>query len=377
MLFGEKSILIWRMIYSRIQDINGYLVVMALVLSLCGIMNIHSATGGDRTLVACFHVALGLILMLSLAMMPVEWIMRISLPLYVIGVFLLIMVMFFGVSAKGAQRWLSLGFIRFQPSEMMKLAVPMVIAFALHHLHERKRWMQFPLALLVLTLPFLLIVKQPDLGTALLVAASGLLVIYLAGLPWKLIIGGAVLGALLTPIYWQYGMKDYQKHRVMTLIDPYNDPLGKGYHIIQSTIAIGSGGILGKGYQQGSQSQLDFLPEPHTDFAFAVWAEEWGFIGFLLLLVLNLLLVQQCLKCALQSYSLFGRLLAGSLGLTFFVYVFINTGMVSGILPVVGVPLPFISYGGTSALITFAMMGMILACGKPIKEADIIFRYHR
>lgn len=364
-----------REIFARFAGINIGLVVLAISLAIIGIVNIHSASAGTRTLAAIFHMGLGIGLMFGFASVPIRWLERLAVPLYLFGLFLLVMVALFGDVAKGARRWLDLGFIRFQPSEIMKIAVPMVVAFALHHLHEKKQWMQYPLSFVLLLLPFVLIAKQPDLGTAILVAASGFFVIFLAGLPWKWIGSGVIVAILSVPLYWQYGMKAYQKDRVMTLLDPTTDPLGKGYHTIQSMIAIGSGGILGKGYRQGTQSQLEFLPEPHTDFAFAVVAEEWGFLGFLSLLVLNILLIRQCLINTSLAYNQFTQTLCGALSFTYFIYLFINIGMVSGILPVVGVPLPFISYGGTSALITFAMMGIILACGKPMQEARLFNVY--
>lgn len=356
----------------RLTQINWNIVILATILSIIGILNVHSATDGEKTLTSIFHLLLGLSVMIVIAVSPNNWIMRMAIPLYLFGVFLLIMVAIVGTSAKGAQRWLDFGILRFQPSEIMKFAVPLFLSWIIHYLHERSQWIQVSLMLAILATPVFLIIRQPDLGTAILITVAGLAVIYLAGLPWKIIIAGTILTFAYAPIHWNYFMEDYQKNRVLTLISPYSDPLGKGYHTIQSTIAVGSGGILGKGFQDGTQTQLNFLPEPHTDFAFAVLAEEHGFVGFMILLGLFLLLIFNGLKVSLNSYTKFGRVLAGALTITIFVYFFINMGMVIGILPVVGVPLPFVSYGGTSTVITYVMLGLILSCSRKPNENELI-----
>ncbi|MGD8812553.1 MAG: rod shape-determining protein RodA, partial [Thioalkalispiraceae bacterium] len=266
-----------------------------------------------------------------------------------------------GEVGKGAQRWLSLGFFRFQPSEIMKIAVPIMIAWYLADAVLPPRRLQLLTALTILVIPTLLVAKQPDLGTALLIASSGIFVLLLAGLQWKLIFGSLLVLVASTPLAWNYLLHDYQRQRVLTFLNPENDPLGAGYHIIQSTIAIGSGGLYGKGWLNGTQSHLDFLPERSTDFIFAVFGEEFGFLGILLLLVIYGVIIVRGLIIANQAQDTFTRLLAGSLVLTFFVYIFVNIGMVSGILPVVGVPLPLISYGGTSMVTLLSGFGILMS----------------
>ena len=274
---------------------------------------------------------------------------------------MLIAVLVIGEVGKGAQRWLDLGLFRFQPSEIMKLAVPMMVAWFLseHGLPPSGR--RLLMATFILLVPTLLVAKQPDLGTALLIASSGLFVLLLAGLRWRVVFGIVVILAAAAPVVWNYLLHDYQRRRVLTFLNPENDPLGAGYHIIQSTIAIGSGGAYGKGWLNGTQSHLDFLPERSTDFIFAVFSEEFGFLGALLLLALYLMIIGRGLYIAFQAQDTYSRLLAGSITLTFFVYLFVNIGMVSGILPVVGVPLPLISYGGTSMVTLMAGFGMLMA----------------
>jgi rod shape determining protein RodA len=273
---------------------------------------------------------------------------------------LLVLVAGLGEIGKGAQRWLDLGFVRFQPSELMKLAVPMMCAWYLHDRALPASLPQTRVVLAIIVLPAGLIAEQPDLGTALLVAAAGLFVILLAGLPWRWVFAGAGLAAAAAPVAWFF-LHDYQRRRVLTLLDPQSDPLGAGYHIIQSQIAIGSGGIFGKGWMNGSQAQLEFLPERSTDFIFAVIGEELGLIGQVFLIGLYLAIIGRALFLANECKDTFGRLLAGSIALTFFVYVFVNTGMVTGILPVVGVPLPLVSYGGTSMVTLLAGFGILMS----------------
>lgn len=273
---------------------------------------------------------------------------------------LLVAVLAVGDISMGAQRWLDLGVVRFQPSEIMKLAVPMMVAWYLADHHLPPDGLRLIVTALIVVIPTLLIAKQPDLGTALLVASAGTFVVFLSGIRWRYILLLAVLAAAAAPALW-YLLHDYQRQRVLTFLDPENDPLGAGYHIIQSKIAIGSGGIYGKGWMNGTQSHLDFLPERTTDFIFAVFGEEFGMIGILLLLLLYLIIVLRCLYIATQAQETFTRLLAGSLGLTFFVYMFVNMGMVTGLLPVVGVPLPLISYGGTSLVTLLAAFGILMS----------------
>ncbi|KZZ43223.1 rod shape-determining protein RodA, partial [Oleiphilus sp. HI0118] len=287
---------------------------------------------------------------------------RWSVVLFVLGVLALLGVMFYGVGAKGAQRWLQLpGLPRFQPSELMKLIVPMMAAWYLSSRYLPPSFKDVLGALFLIFVPVFLIVQQPDLGTSILIASAGLFVILFAGISWKIVTGFAVIVASFAPIMWTFVMRDYQKQRVLTFLDPESDPLGAGWNIIQSKTAIGSGGLTGKGWMEGTQSQLNFLPESHTDFIIAVCAEEFGFLGVLGLLFLYFLIVVRGLYIAVKAQDSYSRLLAGSLILTFFVYVFVNIGMVSGILPVVGVPLPLVSYGGTSVITLMAAFGVIMS----------------
>lgn len=288
-----------------------------------------------------------------------QHIARAALPVYGLGLLLLVGVALFGDVSHGARRWLNIG-IRIQPSEMMKLAVPLMLAWYLDRREKTLNLKDFGVAVLMLVVPVGLIVKQPDLGTALLISASGFYVLFLAGLSWRIILGLVAMGAASAPILWSL-MHDYQRQRILTLIDPSQDPLGTGYHIIQSSIALGSGGIFGKGWFNGTQAHLDFLPERTTDFIFAVYAEEFGMAGNLILLALYVLVIGRGLVIAAKAPTLFSRLLAGSITLTFFTYAFVNIGMVSGILPVVGVPLPLISYGGTSMVTLLVGFGILMS----------------
>ncbi len=311
--------------------------------------------------------------MWAAARLPLQRLMSFALPLYALGVVLLVAVELFGVTAKGAQRWLDVGVTRIQPSELMKIAMPLMLAWYFQQREGQIGLREFIGAGILLAVPVGLIVVQPDLGTSLLVAAAGLYVIFFAGLSWKLIVPvvaagvfgiGAIVGFgdhLCQPGVEWYGLHEYQKNRVCTLLDPSQDPLGKGFHIIQSTIAIGSGGVLGKGWMDGTQTHLSFLPERHTDFIFSVLAEEFGLLGALVLLATYGLLILRGLVIALYAPTLGSRLLAGAVTMNSFTYAFVNMGMVSGILPVVGVPLPFISYGGT-ALVTLCLGVGILMC---------------
>lgn len=323
---------------------------------------LYSASGQDIQVLVRQGARIGaaFVLMTVLAHINPYQFKRHSLLLYGIGVGLLIAVLIMGEIGKGAQRWLDLGFFRFQPSEMLKITTPMMIAWYLSETALPPRWKQLGIAGLYILIPTLLIAKQPDLGTSILVASSGAAVIYFAGLSWKFIISVSIVLASLTPVLWHF-MRDYQRDRVLTFLNPEADPMGRGYHIIQSKIAIGSGGLYGKGWQGSTQSQLDFLPESSTDFIFAVFAEEFGLIGCIVLLLIYLAIICRCLYIALQAQDTYCRLLAGSLSFTFFVYVFVNMGMVIGILPVVGVPLPLVSYGGTSMITLLAGFGILMS----------------
>ena len=273
---------------------------------------------------------------------------------------LLILVLAAGDVGKGAQRWLDLYVIKFQPSEMMKLITPMMLAWYLSEKPLPPTVKPLLISAILVIMPTVLIASQPDLGTSILVAAAGFFVVFLAGLRWRVLLGVFLAGLAFIPVLWRL-MHDYQKQRVLTLLNPESDPLGSGYHIIQSKIAIGSGGIYGKGWLNGTQSQLDFLPERHTDFIFAVFAEEFGMMGAIVLLALYVFIILRGLYIASKAQDSFGRLLAGSLSLTFFVYLFVNVGMVTGVLPVVGVPLPLVSYGGTSMVTLMAGFGMLMS----------------
>ena len=343
--------------------LDGPLLVLLLLVTGLGLFILYSASGQDPALMQRQLIRIGMAwgAMFVIAQIPPGFWAKIAPLAYLIGVLLLIAVLLAGTVGKGAQRWLDLGFMQFQPSEIMKLVMPMIIAryIASHNLPPSLLHVGIGMALVLV--PTLLIARQPDLGTAILIAASGLFVLFLAGLSWKIILSGAAAGLVFMPILWLFLMQDYQKQRVLTFLNPEADPLGAGYHIIQSKIAIGSGGWDGKGWLQGTQSQLDFLPERHTDFIFSVFSEEFGFQGALLLLLLYSLIILRGLWIAHRSQYAFTKLLAGSITLTFFVYVFVNIGMVSGLLPVVGVPLPLVSYGGTSMVTLMSGFGMLMA----------------
>ncbi len=305
------------------------------------------------------NITLGIGVMWVAAMIPPQKLMRFAVPLYLLGIALLVAVALFGIVKNGSRRWINLGVI-IQPSEILKLALPLMLAWYFQKREGMIRWTDFLIAALIAFVPVVLVLRQPDLGTATLIASSGFFVIFLAGLSWRLLIGLGIAGLASLPLVWSM-LHDYQRQRVMTLIDPTSDPLGKGFHIIQSTIAIGSGGVIGKGWLNGTQSHLEFIPERTTDFIFAVFSEEFGLLGNSALLVLYLLLIGRGLMIAANAPTLFSRLLAGAITLSLFVYAFVNMGMVSGILPVVGVPLPFISYGGTAFVTLSLAVGMLMS----------------
>ena len=342
--------------------LDGSLLLTLTAVCAAGLVVLYSAAGENLGIFfgQAARVCLGLVVMTAMAQIPPRM-MRIGAPfLYAIGVLLLVAVAVVGDTAMGAQRWLDLGFVRFQPSEIMKIAVPLACAW---YLHDRPLPPDLRTILVVgiaIIVPTALIAEQPDLGTALLVVAGGALVILLAGLQLRYILGLGVLAIAAVPVGWHF-LHDYQRQRVLTFLNPQTDPLGAGYHTIQSQIAIGSGGLFGKGYMNGSQAQLEFLPERSTDFIFAVIGEEWGLVGCGVLMALYMMVIARGMYIAAQAQDTFSRLIAGSLTLTFAVYVFVNSGMVAGLLPVVGVPLPLVSYGGTSLVTLMAGFGILMS----------------
>lgn len=337
------------------------LAILGLLLAYAFVVQLSASSDAPARINAhLLNVAVALAVMWVVASVPLSRLMNLAVPLYVVGLLLLVATALFGDISKGARRWLNLGVIRVQPSEVMKIAMPMMLAWYFHQREETLRVADYMVAALLLLMPVALIVRQPDLGTAILVIAAGFFVIFFAGLPWKFILGMLAAAAAAAPFAWSM-LHDYQRQRILTLIDPEADPLGKGFHIIQSTIAVGSGGIFGKGWLNGTQAHLEFLPERHTDFVLAVLSEEFGLIGISVLIALYALLIGRGMLIASSAPTMFARLLAGSITLTFFTYVFVNMGMVTGILPVVGVPLPFVSYGGT-ALVTLSLgVGILMS----------------
>ncbi len=338
------------------------LLICLLALSVVSLFVLYSASGQNIDIVWRQVVRLGVAftIMLALAQITPATLKRWTPWFFGLGIGLLLAVLFFGETGKGAQRWLDLGLFRFQPSEMMKLAVPMMVAWYLsdHPLPPTSK--RLLMACLMIIIPTLLIAKQPDLGTALLIAGAGIFVLLFAGISWRLIFASAAVLAASAPVLWHF-MRDYQRQRVLTFLNPEQSPLGAGYHIIQSKIAIGSGGLYGKGWLNGTQSQLNFLPERSTDFIFAAYAEEFGLFGILALLAVYLLIIMRGLLIASQAQDTYTRLLGGGLVMTFFIYIFVNIGMVTGLLPVVGVPLPLISYGGTSMVTLMAGFGILMS----------------
>lgn len=352
-----------RRLFARlVAHLDGYLLFALSLLMLLGLVVLYSAAGEDFHFVTkqMMNLAIALGVMWLVANIPPQHLARLGLPVYVFGLLLLLGVALFGEVSHGARRWLHIGVTRIQPSEIMKIAVPLMMAWYFDRRAATLRFKDFFVAAMLLLIPVAFIAKQPDLGTALIVSAAGFYVLFLGGLSWRVLIGLAVSGAASLPLLWSM-LHDYQRQRVLTLLDPSQDPLGAGYHILQSTIAMGSGGIFGKGWLHGTQAHLEFLPERHTDFILAVLAEEFGLFGGLVLLVLYLLLIGRGLVIAANAPTQFGRLFAGSIVLTFFTYAFVNIGMVSGILPVVGVPLPLVSYGGTSAVTLLFGIGALMS----------------
>jgi rod shape determining protein RodA len=333
-----------------------------LILSIISLFIIYSAgdQNMDLLLRQAVRIAIGFAVMFAVARITPEQLQRWTPYLYGAGLIMLVLVLVAGVVGKGAQRWIDLGLFRFQPSEVMKLGVPMMVAWVMVRKPLPATLSMVITGFIIVAIPAFLVIKQPDLGTAILIAGSGIVVIFFAGMSWRLIGILAAIAAAVAPLAW-YLLHDYQRQRILTLFDPWSDPLGTGYHTIQSAIAVGSGGIYGKGWLNGSQSQLDFIPERSTDFIFAVFSEEFGFIGSLLLILAYLFVVGRSLYIAIEAKDSFTRLLCGSLAVTFAIYVFVNIGMVTGILPIVGVPLPLISYGGTSMVSLMAGFGILMS----------------
>ena len=348
--------------YYLTRHLDGVLLAFTVLLMAVGMVTLFSASNASvaRSSAQFANIVVALSVMWVFANIPPHFLSRLAFPLYVLGVLLLVGVALFGEVVNGARRWLDVGVTRVQPSELMKIAVPLALAWYFDRYETSLRFWHYAVGAVMLVVPVALIARQPDLGTAVLITASGFFVIFLAGLSWRIIAGLAVAGATALPFVWSL-MHDYQRQRVLTLLDSAQDPLGAGYHTIQSTIAVGSGGWLGKAWLNGTQTHLDFIPERTTDFIFAVFAEEFGLFGCLVLLALFLLAISRGLVITAQATTLFARLLAGAITLTFFTYAFVNMGMVSGILPVVGVPLPLVSYGGTSLVSICLGFGILMS----------------
>jgi rod shape determining protein RodA len=359
------------------RGFDGVLFIAILLLAAIGLVTMYSVgfDHGTRFSSHARNMMLAAGVMFVVAQVPPQRLMSLAVPMYTIAVALLVAVFLFGIERKGSQRWLDVGVV-IQPSEIMKIAMPLMLAWWFQRREGQLGGLDFAVALLLLALPAALILKQPDLGTTLLVVASGLFVIFFAGLSWKIIIPPVLLGAIgvvvlivmepswCAPDVDWHVLREYQRQRVCTLLDPSKDPLGKGFHIIQGMIAIGSGGVWGKGFMQGTQTHLEFIPERTTDFIYAAFSEEFGLLGTLGLMLAFIFLVMRGLTIALDAPTLFARLLAGAVTLNIFVYAFVNMGMVSGILPVVGVPLPFVSYGGTAMITMGVGLGILMSVAK-------------
>jgi rod shape determining protein RodA len=350
---------LWELLSRRIDS---FLFGVALTIAGIGLITLFSATDQSisRLSSQAISLAFALVLMWIAANIPPQTLARAAVPLYGVAVVLLICVALWGVTVNGSRRWLNLGFARFQPSELMKIALPLMLAWYFQKFEGRIGWKDFTFAAALIAVPVYLIKRQPDLGTALLIGASGFYVLYLAGLSWKVMIGLAAAAAAAAPLAWQQ-LHDYQRERILTFLDPTRDPLGTGYHSSQASIALGSGGVVGKGWLNGTQTHLDFLPERHTDFIFAVFGEEFGLIGNVVLLALYLLLIGRGMMITANASTLFARLIAGAVTLMLFTTAFVNLGMVSGVLPVVGVPLPLVSYGGTALISLFIGLGILMS----------------
>ena len=350
---------LWELLSRRVDS---FLLGIALTITGIGLITLFSATDQSvaRLSSQAMNLAFALVLMWIVANIPPQTLARAAVPLYGIAVVMLLGVALWGVTVNGSRRWLNLGIGRFQPSELMKIALPLMLAWYFQKFEGRIGWKDFTFAAVLIAVPVYLIKRQPDLGTALLIGASGFYVLYLAGLSWKVIVGLAAAAAAVAPLAWQH-LHTYQRERILTFVDPTRDPLGAGYHSSQASIALGSGGVVGKGWLNGTQTHLDFLPERHTDFIFAVFGEEFGLIGNIVLLLLYLLLIGRGMMITANASTMFARLIAGAVTLMFFTYAFVNMGMVSGVLPVVGVPLPLVSYGGTALISLFIGLGILMS----------------
>lgn len=347
---------------SAVEGLDATLLVITLLLTALGLVALYSASHDvpARMNGQLANLAVAFAAMWVVSRVPPELLMRAALPIYLVGFLLLVGVALYGETVNGARRWLHVGVTRFQPSEMMKLALPLMLAWFFARNEGALRLRDFAVGAVLVLVPVLLIARQPDLGTAVLVAAAGGYVLYFAGISWRVMAAVALLGAVSLVPLWGL-LHEYQRKRVLTLLDPSQDPLGAGYHTIQSTIAVGSGGAFGKGWLQGTQAHLEFIPERHTDFIFAVYSEEFGLVGNCVLLLLYAMLIGRGLVIAAQAVSFFSRMMAGAVTLILFTYAFVNMGMVSGILPVVGVPLPFVSYGGTALVTLFLAIGILMS----------------
>jgi rod shape determining protein RodA len=375
-IFEQPSL--WQRVRPVLFGFDGPLSTAVLLLAALGLLTMYSSgfDHGTRFVDHARNMLIAVVLMWAVSQVPPHRLMALAVPLYTVGVALLIATALFGISRKGATRWLNVGFTVIQPSELLKLATPMMLAWWFQRCEGRLRAPEWIVAAVILLVPFLLVARQPDLGTGILILSAGLYVLFFAGLSWKLIVPVMALGcagivalivsepAICAPgVDWPL-LKEYQQHRVCTLLDPGKDPLGKGFHIIQGMIAIGSGGVTGKGFMQGTQTHLEFIPERTTDFIFAAFAEEFGLLGALALLLAFTFFIFRGLMIAAEAPTLFARLLAGSITLSVFTYVFVNMGMVSGILPVVGIPLPFVSYGGTAMVTLGTAIGMLMSIAR-------------
>ena len=349
---------VWELLARRVDN---FLMGAVLAIVGVGLVTLFSASDQSvpRVMTQVVSLACAFVLMWIVANVAPRQLARAAVPLYVASVLLLVAVALGGTVVNGSRRWLSIGIGRFQPSELMKIALPLVLAWYFQKHEAQLRWVDFVVAALLIALPVWLIERQPDLGTALMIGASGFYVLYLAGLSWKIMVGLAAVAGFAAPLVWPH-LQSYRQERILTFIDPSRDPLGAGYHSTQASIALGSGGVIGKGWLNGTQAHLDFLPERHTDFIFAVFGEEFGLIGNAILLVLYLLLIGRALVITANASTLFTRLLAGAITLMFFTYAFVNMAMVSGLLPIVGVPLPLISYGGTALVSSFVGLGILM-----------------
>jgi rod shape determining protein RodA len=350
---------VWQLVVRRV---DGYLLAAALAIAGVGMITLVSASDQSvaRLSSQALSLSFALALMWAVANVPPQKLARAALPLYVVGVVLLVAVALGGTLVNGSRRWLSVGIARFQPSELMKIALPLMLAWHFQRRDTRVNLLDYALALVLIAVPVFLVRRQPDLGTALIIGATGFYVLYLAGLSWKIIVGLLAVAAAAAPLIWPL-LHDYQQERILTFLDPSRDPLGAGYHSSQASIALGSGGVIGKGWLNGTQTHLDFLPERDTDFIFAVFGEEFGLIGVAVLLLLYALLIGRALAITMNASTLFTRLVSGAITLMFFTYAFVNMAMVSGLLPVVGVPLPLVSFGGTALISLFIGLGILMS----------------